>query len=241
MTRARRRELIVAVLAIFGVIALGLAIVAARHSKAARSGSEPARPTLLLLTSLPLVFGEDFTIGGNGSRALTALQARYRVVSISVASHRELSKGRLLLMAQPFAQTADNLVTLDTWVRAGGHVVLLADPALDWPSKRPLGDRTRPPPMFADTGLLGHWGVRLDAPDQRGPAVRQLGGRSIATVSPGELSGACAVSSDHFVARCRVGRGMAIIVADADFLNVDTLGDPGAHNLDSLVQILASM
>ena len=99
-------------------------------------------------------------------------------------------KGRLMMMAQPNAQTAENLVVLDEWVRAGGRVLVLADPALEWPSKRPLGDPQRPPSMFADTGLLLHWGVRLDAPDQRGPAVLQLGGYGVATVSPGSLSAA---------------------------------------------------
>ena len=34
-------------------------------------------------------------------------------------------------MAQPLAQTAENLVTLDTWVRRGGRVLLLADPLLE--------------------------------------------------------------------------------------------------------------
>ena len=73
-------------------------------------------------------------------------------------------------MAHPLAQTAENLVALDAWVRGGGRVLLLADPMLEWPSKRPLGDPLRPPPMFMDTGLLAHWGLRLDAPDERGPS-----------------------------------------------------------------------
>ena len=107
-------------------------------------------------------------------RTLQALRARYKVVPISVTDGAELAKGRLLLMAQPLAQTAENLVILDDWVRSGGRVLLLADPMLEWPSQRPLGDPLRPPPMFADTGLLAHWGLRLDAPDERGPATRTL-------------------------------------------------------------------
>ena len=111
------------------------------------------RPTLLLLTSLPLVFGEDFSLQDGGSPALKALETRYRVVPISVTDRRELAKGRLLLMAQPLAQPAEDLVALDQWVRRGGRVLLLADPMLEWPSERPLGDPLRPPPMFMDTGL----------------------------------------------------------------------------------------
>src|SRR5206468_10727515 len=111
-----------------------------------------------------------------------------------------------LLMAQPLAQTAENLVALDDWVRGGGRVMILADPLLEWSSKRPLGDPLRPPPMFADTGLLGHWGLRLDAPDVAGAAARTLGGYRIVTLSPGVLFGRLGVSRDRLVSDCGVGR-----------------------------------
>jgi hypothetical protein len=120
-------------------------------------------------------------------------------------------------------------------------VLLLADPMLEWPSDRPLGDPLRPPPMFADTGLLGHWGLRLDAPDERGPAARELAGRKILTVSPGALFGGCAISRDRLVAHCRIGQGRATIVADADFLDVDQLSGPKERNLNALLDELHSL
>jgi hypothetical protein len=144
-------------------------------------------------------------------------------------------------MAQPLAQTADNLVALDDWVRGGGRVLLLADPLLEWPSKRPLGDPLRPPPMFADTGLLGHWRLRLDTPDGPGTAVRQLAGYRVVTLSPGALYGVCRISPDRLVADCHLGKGEAIVVADADFLGTDKLGDGASHNLDALVATLAGL
>ena len=144
-------------------------------------------------------------------------------------------------MAQPLAQTAENLVTLDTWVRGGGRVLLLADPLLEWPSRRPLGDPLRPPPMFADTGLLAHWGLRLDAPDERGPTRRSLAGYRILTLSPGALYGACTISSDRLAADCGIGKGRAVIVADADFVRTDGLGHDASHNLDGLLAELASL
>ena len=116
------------------------------------------------------MFGEDFSLRRAARRRLRRCETRYRVVPISVTDPAELAKGRLLLMAQPLAQPAEDLVALDRWVRRGGRVLLLADPMLEWPSKRPLGDPLRPPPMFMDTGLLAHWGLRLDAPDERGRA-----------------------------------------------------------------------
>ncbi len=71
-------------------------------------------------------------------------------------------------MAHPLAQPAEDLVALDNWVRGGGRVLLLADPMLEWPSKRPLGDPLRPPPMFMDTGSAAALGLRLDPPGERG-------------------------------------------------------------------------
>lgn len=208
----------------------------------ARAAAE--RPQLMLLTSLPLIFGESFDLDGGGSAALEALERRYRIVPISVAQASELRRGRLLLMAHPLAQPAEALVELDRWVREGGHVLLLADPALDWESERPLGDALRPPPAFADTGLLAHWGLRLDAPDERGPRERALAGRAILTGSPGSLHGGCAISSDRLVARCTIGKGKATIVADADFLHVrgpGSLDGPTQGNLPALVDELAGL
>ena len=206
-----------------------------------QSRAENEKPVLLLLTSLPLVFGEQFSLEGGGSPALRTLDTRYRVVPISVTDPAELGKGRLLLMAHPLAQTAENLVALDAWVRGGGRVLLLADPMLDWPSERPLGDPLRPPPMFMDTGLLKHWGLRLDSPDERGPRTGQVGGYAIATSSPGLLFGGCDISPDRLVAHCRIGKGRATVVADADWLDVAHVDGPGGHNLDALLKELSGL
>jgi len=43
------------------------------------------------------------------------------------------------------------------------------------------------------------------------------------------------------VARCRLGRGQATIVADADFLDVDNLDGPTANNLDAMLVELAAL
>jgi hypothetical protein len=238
MSGARRRALVTLI-----VLALAGAAFALARSRGGSLGPRPAsdRPTLLLLTSLPLVFAEDFSLKGSGSPALKKLETRYRVVPISVTSAAELARGRLLLMAQPGAQPPENLVALDDWVRAGGRVLLLADPLLEWPSKRPLGDVLRPAPTFADTGLLTHWGLRLDAPDQRGVVGRKLGGFDVLAVSPGVLGGRCAVSGGGLVADCRIGKGAAIVVADADLLNVERLEPAAGHNLDGLLEELARL
>lgn len=183
---------------------------------------EAERPSLALVTSLPLVFGEQFGLNNGGSPALTRLEQRYQVVPIAVADEKSLKGQHLLLMAHPRAQPADVLVQLDQWVQAGGKILLLADPKLDWPSSRPVGDRLRPQPAFADTGLLAHWGLKL-----RGPDVGSADSR-------GHLasSGPCIVVGGGMIARCSIGRGWATVIADADFLNVD---DSKADNLSLMV------
>jgi hypothetical protein len=205
--------------------AVALAVADGPDAPAAREASE--RPTLALLTSLPLTFGERFGLDG-GSPALTRLEQRYGVVPVPVADAASLKGQKLLLMAHPRAQPAEVLVELDQWVRGGGRVVLLADPLLSWESVRPLGDPLRPPPVFADTGLLAHWGVELSA---SGP-----GDIPVETASPGKLiSKRCELASGGFIARCSVGKGRATIIADADFLN------GGPKNLDFLIDELARL
>ena len=228
MTRARRRALL-------GLFVAFVAAVFLAGTYWQRKSGGGAKPQVMLLTSLPIIFGEDFDPRGQGSPTLTALSETFDVRPISTSSATELSKGRLLLMAQPPAQSPQDLVALDAWVRRGGRVLVLADPMLEWPSARPLGDPLHPPIMFTDTGLLAHWGLRLDPPDARGPAKRALAGRDVIAVSPGAIEGACNIGSDGFVAVCRIGNGRAIVVADADFLNAE----PGSPALAAVTDVLA--
>ncbi len=224
----RRAWLIAAALLLLG----GLAWLGLRGAPPAPT--EQGKPQLMLLTSLPLLFGEQFGLEEGGSPVLTRLEQHYAVRPIDVSDARSLGRRPLLLMAHPRAQPAEALVDLDRWVRRGGGLLLLADPRLSWHSIRPLGDPLRPPPDFADTGLLAHWGLRLGGPSPDGPALVRAGALEILAVTPGRLSGIgpCTIEPGGFVARCRIGRGRATVIADADFLNVADLDGPTAHNLD---------
>jgi hypothetical protein len=261
--RAGFRARAAAILGAGLIAAAGLAYVAEREQ--APPPAAAAKPRLMLLTTLPLVFGERFGLEGGGSPALKALETRYTVNPVGVADAATLKQGKLLLMAHPLAQPAEALVDLDRWVRSGGRLLLLADPLLEWPSERPLGDTLRPPPAFADTGLLRHWGLRLDAPDERGPRLRMLGGHEILTASPGtlvatgrpagaELTGrailaappgrgrrGCLIYDGGLTARCGMGKGEVTIVADADFLNVEDLDGPTDKNLAALLAEISAL
>jgi hypothetical protein len=55
-----------------------------------------------------------------------------------------LPPGALLVLAQPRPLTPDENVALDNWVRAGGRVLLFADPMLTAESRFALGDSRHP-------------------------------------------------------------------------------------------------
>ena len=239
MTRPRVLLIGLVALLICGAAALALMPHERAADPAPRTAGE--KPALMILTTLPLLFPEEFTLQGAGSKALTALETRYRVVPIGTTDAASLKQGQLLLLAHPLAQTAEALVDLDRWVRDGGRVLLLADPRLEWPSERPLGDKLRPSPGFADTGLLKHWGLTLEAPAESGPQQRTLAGQQILTASSGRLAGTCEIDDGGFVARCGIGKGQAVIIADADFLNVEDLDGPTESNLNALLRELAAL
>lgn len=210
------------------------ALVGACKADAPAAQATP-RPTLYLTTSLPLLFGDGFALDAPRPAVVDALEKTFVLTAIDRPS--QLPDGATLLSIQPRALPAEELVALDDWVRRGGRLVLLADPMLEWPSERPLGDKLRPPVMFDDTGLLVHWGLRLDAPDTRGLAYSRSDTDPIAMISPGVLvktGNGCAVEEGGWMARCRIGKGEVTVVADADWLNVEQVRAAGGDPRDNL-------
>jgi hypothetical protein len=217
-----------------------LLLISCREATPAQA-PERTKPELFLLTPLPLMWSEEFSLDQPGSPVLQQLRRDYQVTPIDLPS--DLPAGALLLAAQPRALPPEELVALDEWVRAGGRLVLLADPMLEWPSDLPLGDLRRAPIGFADTGLLRHWGLQLDRPEQRGPVSAAIGGQPVQSASPGVLIAStrdCRVADAGMVARCRLGRGQAVVIADADFLNIGS-GSGGDGNLAALESQLRSL
>lgn len=209
---------------------------------------ETVKPTIHVLTSLPLLFDDGFGLSPATGPAASYLRGNYTLKPIDLPS--QLPQGAVLFAAQPRALPAEELVALDAWVRGGGNVLLLADPLLEWPSKRGLGDRLRPPIQFADTGLLTHWGLRLDTPDRtfydaHGLAKgMEAGGFRVAGSDPGSLhkvgNGNCVIESGGAIARCSIGKGQATIIADADFLNAGD-GEVSPGKRDNLQFLLAEL
>lgn len=199
------------------------AVLGHRAAAQAAPASAAPKPDLMLFTGLPIIWGEGgaFDPRSRPSASYKMLQAEFRVRPLDVLDEPSLASGRLLLLAQPRALAPEELVALDGWVRRGGRVLILTDPQLVWPSELPLGDIRRAPAIGLLDPLLTHWGVR---PERGGQdiVVRDLpGGRRLRMAAPGRFVAtkpACA-TADGLWARCRLGAGEALLLADADLMN----------------------
>lgn len=240
---------LVIVAALLLMLAGSLPVVREAAMALAMSGGLPGRaaagpaPTerLAILTALPIIWGEGDVADVLAGRAMPAdihreLQRHYGVMPIDRADEAALAGQRLLLIAQPRALDPEELVAIDGWVRGGGRVLILADPALVWPSRWPVADPRRPPVVTLLDPLLTHWGLTLAAPvDPVARMVRMLGGRRLETQGAGAFarrSGPCRISEAGLVADCRLGRGRALLVADADLLDGRQWLGPGRFGAD---------
>lgn len=194
----------------------------------AACGKPPAPPATLaplgFFTSLPILWSE-----ADGISAQLAAPAKPHWARPVLEEGRHLVPLDTLLRPGPVAdlliaqprplEPAEN-VALDGWVRGGGHLLLFADPLLTAESRFPLGDPRRP----ADTVLLGpilaHWGLVLREKAGAGEST----GTPFPVDSPGVLAalpGAppdCRIEAAGLIAQCRIGKGSALIVADAALL-----------------------
>ncbi len=220
------RRLFVGVLLIACVI-LGL-IAAQAYSV---GNAAPRGSAIGLITSLPLrwqesVRGKTFDLEAAPAPAFRRLMAKQDIRLLDNLAN--LSGVKILLLAQPRALSGAEHVALDQWVRNGGRAVILADPALAWESTYPLGDRRRPLFTSLLSPLLNHWGLQLELnmEAQERDLVRNIRGLKIRTQTMGAWSrfqgetakAECTITDENFRADCRIGKGRAIMLADADLL-----------------------
>ena len=185
-----------------------------------------ARPPLLLMTGLPIVWGTGGggLLDGRPAESYRALEREFAVRLIDAIDERTLAGARLMLLAQPRLLAPEELVALDSWVRGGGRLLLFTDPSLVVDSDVPLLDIRRPPERGLLGPLLDHWGLGLEETDARevtehvaGPA----GPRRLRLIRPGRFAatgGSCPLGLRPWLARCTIGVGRVLLVADADLL-----------------------
>lgn len=209
------------------------------------------KPKLALMTSIPLVLGEvgvEQMVQGQSdpAPAYDVLKENYDILPLDVIDDR-LSDVKMLLMAQARPLRGSELVALDQWVRDGGHIVILSDAALQWPSEYSLGDKRRP--LFASllSPLFKYWGLEqlllLDDPSEHSITIDE---HHINTVTPSEwrqVKGQapqvkCTLNANKFEANCRIGKGRAILIGDSDFINADYWRGFGLYGDDANMEYL---
>jgi len=200
------------------------------------------------MTALPL-FGTTSDPGTllNGpdqrARIVRTISARYRVVPLAHIDAKSL-EGAILILAQPRGLAGEELVAIDAWVRGGGRVLVFTDPELVWPSELPLGDPRRAPPIGLLDPLLSHWGLTLASPamSDAGPEGRITVGQSTVAVAwagrwqarnPG-----CTLESEGLIVDCRIEKGRALLVADADLLDERLWEASGTDNESAILDLI---
>jgi hypothetical protein len=197
--------------------------------------------------TIPIYWGESGSFGellsgeGGGHWARARLESDYALRPLDTLDEESLAGLDFLLLAQPRALSPAENVALDSWVRAGGHLLLFADPMLTGESRFAVGDRRRPQDVILLSPILRHWGLELQFDDEQreGPAVVRTAGVTVPVNLPGSLAlrdgeAECALLAAGTLAECRVGAGRALIVADAALLDLHEPHPAAANALEWL-------
>lgn len=203
------------------------------------------QPRAVMLTSLPLVWGDaagdvNAVLAGTAepSPILPFLERHIRLTLADGIDAAQLQANDVLILAQPRALAPEALVVIDNWVRGGGRVLLFADPQLHWPPPFALGDPRNPVTSSALGPLLNRWGAALD-PSTSGQSTAagwRDGDQHIRTRGMGQfrqLGPNCQMSVSRVSARCSVGDGVALLIADADLFHADQWIGAGAADQPS--------
>lgn len=154
----------------------------------------------------------------------------------------------LLVMAQPRPLSPQENVALDGWIRKGGNLLLFADPMLTEESAFGIGDRRRPQDIVLLSPILARWGLRLEFDDSTplGERIIEVAvGRALVNLPvnlPGQLEvidawRGCRSIAAGVGARCRIGKGHVLVIADAALLEMERPDGRQGHR-DALGDLL---
>lgn len=238
-----------------------VALLAGVAALAACGQPEPPAPrpvTIGLSTSLPIYWSESDDLSGMlaGDAGLPwprqLIEQDHRLIPLdSLSGDGALEGVEAVLLVQPRPLPPADNVALDQWVRAGGHALVFADPALTQDSVFPLGDKRRPQDVALLSPILSRWGLALEF-DEAQPAGERLVDDAIARALPINLAGRlrpvagaadpgdrCTTGPEALVARCRIGRGTVTLVADAALFEPDGEREVREQALERLIDSLA--
>ena len=196
-------------------------------------GEQAAQPQLGLMSTLPIYWNEavefsDLLNEGAGTNWVrSALERDYAIEPLDVLTPDTLAPLERLILAQPRSLSPEENVALDDWVRGGGQVILFADPMLTRHSEYRLGDPRRPHDVALLSPILARWGLELqfDARQAEGERTVEAFGISVPVQSAGQFvasdggAAQCSLSQNGVMAQCRIGKGSALLLADAALLD----------------------
>ena len=208
---------------------------------------QPAGEPIGLFTSLPILWSDSAQFGAELRQDSTAhwargvIEQRGRIAPLDMLTTSGLAGLKHLIIAQPRPLAPAENVALDDWVRDGGQVLLLADPALTQQSEYQLGDPRRPQAVAMLSPILARWGLDLlfDDSQPMGEASRDVLGVDTPVNLPGHFAARgqanCRLWSDGLVATCAIGKGRVVALADAAVLET---GEPSAARSRAFAALL---
>jgi hypothetical protein len=185
--------------------------------------------------TIPLFWGEAAGLGEliDGSYrahwARAVLARDWQLVPLDRLAAEALAVHDRLLLAQPRGLSPQENVALDAWLRAGGRLLLLADPLMTGESRFGLGDRRRPQDAALLSPILAHWGLelRFDEAQPGGPTTRDVAGLLVPVNLAGhfaplarDAAAHCTFAGEGVLARCALGAGQVVLLADAAALDL---------------------
>lgn len=250
----------------FAIIAAAglLALAGCDRPPAEAPPTAAAHEPLGLMSSLPLYWPQgadlaDLAAGrGEAVWQRTAMEQAYALVPLDTLSPvAGLSPGepetdplagltRLAVIQPRGLSPADN-AALDAWVRAGGRLLLVLDPALTGEYDLPLGDPRRPVDTALIPPVVVRWGmaVRFDEAQPGTVSTAQLAQATLPLALSGSVeitdpaAGECSLTAEGAAAICRVGKGRVTLIADAAlFEHPELAGEGGAGLLSVLTAAL---
>lgn len=204
-----------------------------------------------LFTSLPILWADSPELGSElrpdaaPHWALKVFAARGKIEPLDMLAgprgSAPLDKLRRLVIAQPRPLAPAENVALDDWVRGGGQLLLLADPALTQDSAFALGDPRRPQAVALLSPILGRWGLDLLFDDSQvmGEGSHEVLGVATPVNLPGRFAtrgqANCRLWADGLAVTCTIGKGRVVALADAAVLEPN---DPSGLRPKAFVGLL---
>lgn len=228
-------------------LALGLVAWVSQRQRAASSAP------IGLFTSLPILWNDSPDLASELRSdnavhwAKAVLAGHGRVVALDLLTDapgpRSLAGLRRLVIAQPRALSPQENVALDNWVRGGGQLLMLTDPAYTEESRFALGDPRRPQAAALLSPILTRWGLELqfEAAQSLEETDRAVMGVPIPVILPGRFltrgQSNCRLWAEGLAVTCAIGRGRVLALADAALLE---RADPTGRRATAFGQLLDS-